>query len=95
MSNLPITPYPERAPKIYIGGLADPAVEHAAHIGDGFVPSSTTGVDHYLETFAALGKDPVDAVIMHGSWSIIAPDPEEERRRIGPHALYQTNLYRS
>jgi len=91
----PITPHPERTPKIYIGGLADPAVERAARIGDGFIPSSTIGVDHYLKSFAALGKDPADAVVMHGSWSIIAPDPEEEARRVGPHAMYQTNIYRS
>ncbi len=93
--NHPITPHPDRPPHIYIGGLADPAVERAARIGDGFIPSSTIGVDHYLKCYADLGKDPADAVIMHGSWSIIARDPEEEARRVGPHAMYQTNIYRS
>ena len=95
VNNYPITPHPERAPKIYVGGLAEPAVERAARIGDGFIPSGTIGLDHYLKAYAELGKDPADAVVIHGSWAIIAPDPEEEARRVGPHAMYQTNIYRS
>lgn len=93
--NHPITPHPDKQPRIFIGGLADPAIERAARIADGFLPSGTIGMDHYLKTLADLGRDPAAGMIMHGCWSIIAPDPEAEARRVGPHAMYQNNIYRS
>ena len=94
INNHAITPHPETVPQILLGGIAPPAIERAARIADGFLPSGENGIDHYLQCVADLGRDPAEARIMHGSWAIIAPDPEAEAERIGPHILYQINQYR-
>lgn len=90
-----ITPQPQIAPRIFMGGSAPAAIERAARLGDGFLPAGTFGIDAYLATSQAIGARGSRPAIMHGSWAIISADPEAEAVRLGPHLLYQTNLYRS
>ena len=40
-----------------------------------------------------LGKDPAQAKIYAGQWTVIAEDPERVWSQIGKHALYQLNNY--
>ena len=93
LGDLPITPQPEKAPALLIGGMAQPAIERAARIGDGFLSTGGIGLDMFVEALEKQGKDPADGRIVLGCWAIIAEDPEAEAARIGPHALYQSNEY--
>jgi alkanesulfonate monooxygenase SsuD/methylene tetrahydromethanopterin reductase-like flavin-dependent oxidoreductase (luciferase family) len=49
--DLPFEPRPERAPPIYIGALAEPAIDRAARMGDGFLASAGGG--EFIKTFWA------------------------------------------
>ncbi len=91
VGDLRITPAPISKPQLLLGGMAEPAIQLAARIGDGFLCTGGIGLDLYAEALAAQGKTDGNAVL--GCWAIIAEDPEEEAARIGEHVLYQTNEY--
>ena len=88
-----VTPVPEHAPRLLVGGMAEPAVHRAARIGDGFLSTGGIGHDLYLEGLAKAGKSPDQGAIFAGNWAIVAEDPEREGVRVGPHVLYQVNEY--
>ncbi len=88
-----VTPVPEHAPRLLIGGMAAPAIERAARIGDGFLSTGGIGHDLYVGALAKVGKPPDAGAIFAGSWAIVADDPEREAATIGPHVLYQANEY--
>jgi alkanesulfonate monooxygenase SsuD/methylene tetrahydromethanopterin reductase-like flavin-dependent oxidoreductase (luciferase family) len=88
-----VTPLPERPPELLIGGLAEPAIERVARIGDGFL---ATGNDHhqsYVDACARAGRDPADVAIYAGQWVLIDRDPEATWARVGDRAVYQLNRY--
>lgn len=89
---LAVSPTPESVPALLVGAMADPAIERAARIADGFL--STQNVHHapYVAAMDRLGRRSA-ARIYAGQWVIIADDPEAEWARIGRHALYQINKY--
>jgi len=93
VGDLRVTPAPEHAPRLLLGGMAPPAIDRAARIADGFLSTGGIGHDVYLECLANNGKDPADGVIIAGHWAIIAEDPEREASIVGPHVLYQSNQY--
>lgn len=93
VGNVPITPVPEQAPKLLVGALAEPAIERAARISDGFLSTQNPHQPTYLDAVEKLGKSRADAEIYAGQWTVIAEDPEREWARIGQHALYQLNNY--
>lgn len=88
-----VTPTPEHAPRLLIGGMAEPAIHRAARIGDGFLSTGGIGHDLYLDGLAKAGKPLDDGAIYAGNWAIISPDPEREAATVGPHVLYQANEY--
>lgn len=90
---LPVTPTPEVAPDILVGAMADPAIERAARIGDGFLSTQNAHHASYLDALERGGKSRAEGRIFAGQWTIIAEDPEREWARIGSHALYQINKY--
>ena len=89
IDGLPVTPVPERPPRIFMGGMAEPAIARAARLGDGFLSTGGIGHDIYVEALEA----PSQGAICAGNWAIIAADPESEAAKIGEHVLYQTNEY--
>ena len=93
VGDLRITPVPERAPDVLLGGMAPPAVARAARVADGFLSTGGLGMDLYCEALEAEGKKATDGKIILGCWAIIAEDPEAEAARIGEHILYQANEY--
>jgi alkanesulfonate monooxygenase SsuD/methylene tetrahydromethanopterin reductase-like flavin-dependent oxidoreductase (luciferase family) len=93
VGNVRVTPVPEHTPHLYLGGMAEPAIDRAARIGDGFLSTGAIGQDIYIECLKKNGRAPEDGVIIAGHWAIIAEDPEREAERVGPHALYQGNQY--
>lgn len=93
VGDLRIMPTPVIKPKLLLGGMAEPAIERAARIGDGFLCTGGIGLDLYANALLAQGKQPEDGNAVLGCWAIIAEDPEKEAQRIGEHVLYQTNQY--
>ena len=88
-----VAPTPEHLPKLYLGAMAEPAIDRAARIADGFLSTGGIGHDVYLERVARHGRAPGDGVIVAGHWAIIAQDPEREAVTVGPHVLHQANQY--
>ena len=88
-----ITPVPTHTPKLYLGGMAEPAIDRAARIADGFLSTGGIGNDVYVQCLQRHGKRPEDGVIIAGHWALISDDPEREAAIVGPHALYQSNQY--
>ena len=80
VGDLKITPKPNRAPRVLLGGMAPPAIDRAARIADGFLCTGGIGMDTYVEALAANGKAPAEGNIILGCWAIIAEDPEAEAR---------------
>ncbi len=93
MGDVRVTPTPEHLPKLYLGGMAEPAIDRAARIADGFLSTGGIGHDVYLDRLARNGRAPDDGVIIAGHWAIISDDPEREAATVGPHVLYQGNQY--
>ena len=88
-----VTPAPETEPKIYLGGMVEPAIQRAARIADGFLCTGGIGLDIYNEALLNQGKSINDGDIILGCWAIIAEDPEKEAAAIGEHVLYHINEY--
>ncbi len=93
IDGLRVTPVPENPPKLYMGGMAPPAIARAARLGDGFLSTGGIGHDVYVQALEDAGRARSEGAICAGDWSIVAPDPEAEAARIGDHVLYQTNQY--
>lgn len=93
IDGLRVAPTPAQAPRILMGGMAEPAIERAARIGDGFLSTGGIGHDIYVDGLAKAGKSADEGAIFAGNWFVIGEDPEQEAAAIGEHALYQTNQY--
>lgn len=87
------SPVPADRPKLLIGGMAQPAIDRAARIGDGFLSTQNDHQSMYLEALEKQGKDPAEGRIHAGQWTIIDEDPERTWAEIGDHAVYQLNEY--
>ncbi len=88
-----VTPQPEQLPRLLIGAMAEPAIERAARIGDGFLSTQNAHQPMYLAALEKASKPAASGRICAGQWAVIAEDPEREWARIGQHALYQLNNY--
>jgi alkanesulfonate monooxygenase SsuD/methylene tetrahydromethanopterin reductase-like flavin-dependent oxidoreductase (luciferase family) len=93
VGDLRVLPLPEHTPKLYLGGMAEPAIDRAARIADGFLSTGSIGHDVYVNCLKKHGRAPEDGVIIAGSWAIVSDDPEREARAVAPPALYQGNQY--
>jgi alkanesulfonate monooxygenase SsuD/methylene tetrahydromethanopterin reductase-like flavin-dependent oxidoreductase (luciferase family) len=93
IDGLPVTPVAAAAPRLFLGGMAAPAIERAARLGDGFLSTGGMGHDVCVNAVAAQGQPKSSGAICAGNWSIIAADPEAEAARVGRHVLYQANEY--
>ncbi len=87
-----VSPQPEKAPRLLVGGMSEAAIDRAARIADGFLSTGGIGHDIYLSALERHGKTRQGGIIA-GNWAIIAPDPVAEAERVGPHVLYQANEY--
>tara|TARA_B100000686_G_scaffold350793_1_gene447747 strand:+ start:333 stop:1343 length:1011 start_codon:yes stop_codon:yes gene_type:complete len=88
-----VRPAPATQPKIFMGGMAEPAIARAARIGDGFLSTGGIGHDIYTKELDNQGKKAGEGIICAGNWAIIGEDPEKEAEQVGEFALYQTNQY--
>ena len=88
-----ITPVPDNVPPILVGALADPAIERAARLGDGYLDTLNAGGAKYVDALSKVGKDPADGRIYSLQWAVIDEDPEKTWAEIGKHSVYQWNEY--
>jgi alkanesulfonate monooxygenase SsuD/methylene tetrahydromethanopterin reductase-like flavin-dependent oxidoreductase (luciferase family) len=93
IDGLRVSPRPSRSPRIFMGGMAEPAIARAARIGDGFLSTGGIGHDVYVKALAGAGKPSDAGAICAGHWAIVAPDPEREAAKLAGPVLYQTNTY--
>jgi alkanesulfonate monooxygenase SsuD/methylene tetrahydromethanopterin reductase-like flavin-dependent oxidoreductase (luciferase family) len=88
-----ITPVPDTVPPILVGALADPAIERAARLGDGYLDTLNAGGAKYVDALSKVGKDPADGRIYSLQWAVMDEDPERTWAEIGKHSVYQWNEY--
>ena len=93
VDQLMVRPAPATPPRLFMGGMAEPAIARAARLGDGFLSTGGIGHDVYVQALEAAGKSRSEGAICAGNWAIIADDPEKEAAAVGEYALYQTNQY--
>tara|TARA_A100001037_G_scaffold223364_1_gene201239 strand:- start:5112 stop:6125 length:1014 start_codon:yes stop_codon:yes gene_type:complete len=93
VDGLMVRPAPATPPRLFMGGMAEPAIARAARLGDGFLSTGGIGHDVYVQALEAAGKSRSEGAICAGNWAIIADDPEKEAAAVGEYALYQTNQY--
>jgi alkanesulfonate monooxygenase SsuD/methylene tetrahydromethanopterin reductase-like flavin-dependent oxidoreductase (luciferase family) len=93
VGGLRVTPAPAAPPRLFIGGMAEPAIARAARLGDGFLSTGGIGHDLYVKALAAAGKPRSAGAICAGHWAIIAADPEREAAKLAGPILYQSNTY--
>jgi alkanesulfonate monooxygenase SsuD/methylene tetrahydromethanopterin reductase-like flavin-dependent oxidoreductase (luciferase family) len=85
-----ITPVPDRAPRILVGGMAEPAIQRAAALGDGFLANAEGSIDTYVKAVRDLGREPF---VCSAQWAVIADDPDREWAAVGDRAVHQMNTY--
>jgi len=90
IEGIKVSPTPESIPRLLMGGMAEPAIDRAARLGDGFLCTGGIGLEEYTSAAKRAGRD---AAIYAGHWGIIAEDPEKEAVEVGGNVLYQTNEY--
>jgi alkanesulfonate monooxygenase SsuD/methylene tetrahydromethanopterin reductase-like flavin-dependent oxidoreductase (luciferase family) len=87
-----VTPAPDVAPRLLMGGLAEPAIQRAARLADGFLSTQDATIDTFERMRDTLGRHD-DQPVFAAQWAIVADDPEREWARVGDHALHQMNTY--
>lgn len=92
-AGLPVQPMPESRPGLYVGAMAEKAIDRAARIGDGFLSTQNDHQAAFLDAWQRHGRDLDDARIMAGQWAVVAEDPEKVWAEIGDCAVYQLNAY--
>ena len=93
-----LTPGPVQQPHppIWVGGFSPAAVKRAARLGDGYIGTGdmVEMTKVYCDELRALGKDAEHPNLAGGYfWLIVANDPDKAWSEIGPHVLYQINVY--
>jgi probable F420-dependent oxidoreductase len=96
--DLPFEPRPEKCPPIYVGAFADPAIDRAVRLADGFLASAGGGslADTYRrvrETLARHGRDDEDFPIVASGVVYVHEDPERALADVAPAISYQRSRY--
>ena len=92
LRGLTVAPTPDAAPRLLMGGLAEPAIRRAARMADGFLSTQDATIDTFERAHDSLGREG-EPPVFAAQWAIVADDPEREWARVGDRALYQMNTY--
>lgn len=91
-----VTPAPLQSggPRVDLGGSSEKAARRAAHLADGFMPSTATVWDAYRDECAAVGR-PDPGPFLGGDPAVVfvADDPDAAWATIAPHAMREVNAY--
>lgn len=94
-----VTPTPHQAggPPLTLGGSSERTARRAAHLGDGYLPSSPDLYEHYRDEMRKLGKPDPGPWPGGGDTSFIhvATDADAGWAEIEPYALHEVNGYGS
>lgn len=89
----PVTPKPERAPPIWIGGMSEPAARRAARLGDAYLASWSTVEEFRRRVVWAREENPdIDVAIVLPTF---AWEGDYERHIRGPLAYYVSSFGRA
>ena len=91
-----LAPMPvQNPPPLWVGGFAPASAKRAARIGDGYLGTGemTELVKTYREERARLGRTGPGRVIGGHFWLIASRDPKKTLTDLGPHVLYQIEVY--
>ena len=91
-----LAPMPvQTPPPLWIGGFAPASAKRAARIGDGYLGTGemTELLKVYREERARLGRDGPGRAIGGHFWLIVSKDPARTLADVGPHVLYQIEMY--
>ena len=97
--NLPFGPQLERRPPIYIGASADPAIDRAARMADGFLTSAAWGAGNVVtyrkvrEALARHGRAEEDFPYVASGVVYLREDSELARSEVAPAIAYQRSRY--
>jgi probable F420-dependent oxidoreductase len=96
--DLPFEPRPEKRPPIYVGAFADPAIDRAVRLADGFLASTGGGAlaDTYRrvkEALARHGRDDEDFPFVASGVVYVHEDPERAFADVAPAISYQRSRY--
>ncbi len=96
--DLPFEPRPESPPPIYIGAFADPAIDRAARLADGFLASAGGGelartYRKVREALARHGRAEEDFPFVASGVAYVGEDPDRARSEVGPAIAYQRSRY--
>lgn len=92
-----VTPPPaQQLPPIFLGGSSVPAARRAGRLGCGFAADSGGSLDLYrvyAEAFTVVDGGLPAPEIKANRMIYVSEDPERARQLLGPHLLYQHNVY--
>jgi alkanesulfonate monooxygenase SsuD/methylene tetrahydromethanopterin reductase-like flavin-dependent oxidoreductase (luciferase family) len=88
-----VTPVPEKAPLLLVGGQSPAGINRAASLGDGVITLANDHCQVYVDALKTHGKNVDEGRIYASQWSIVAEDPEAVWAKIGENVLYQFNKY--
>jgi alkanesulfonate monooxygenase SsuD/methylene tetrahydromethanopterin reductase-like flavin-dependent oxidoreductase (luciferase family) len=96
--DLPFGPRPEGKLPVYIGAFADPAIDRAARLADGFLASTGGGAfgETYRKVQAALerhGRDGEEFPYVASGVAFVHKDAGRAREIVGPAIVYQRTRY--
>ena len=97
--NLPFGPRLERPPPIYIGAVADPAIDRAARMADGFLASAAWGAGNVVmyrkvqEALARHGRADADFPCVASGLVYVREDSGRSRSEVAPAIAYQRSRY--
>ncbi len=82
-------PFQDGGPPLFVGGSAEPSIERAARLGDGYMPAVPGLYRRYLARCAELDRPPgpmpakAQPLFLH-----VSDDPERDWPIVAPHVLY-------
>lgn len=91
-----LAPMPvQTPPPLWIGGFAPASAKRAARVGDGYLGTGDMGalLEVYRAERARLGLDGPGRAIGGHFWLIAARDPKRTLAELGPHVMYQIEMY--
>jgi alkanesulfonate monooxygenase SsuD/methylene tetrahydromethanopterin reductase-like flavin-dependent oxidoreductase (luciferase family) len=96
--DLPFEPRPRTPPQIYIGAFADPAIDRAARLADGFLASAGGGAfgrtyQKVREALKRHGREGEHFPFIASGVAYVSEDSDRAREEIGPAIAYQRSRY--